>query len=210
MIVKGLFSANTSPHWVSIPFRTNSDQTPTPFTLDELRHAATKLPAEKSPGPDGMFNEVISAVVRWNPFPLLRALNTYLSEKTFLMVWKRARVLLLHKGPSKPIEEPSSYRPTSLLDGVVKLLERLILNQMAKQVTIGLAPNHFGFHPSRGTIKTIEVVLGLATDGAKGMFQDRHLCVLVTLVIRNDLIRHRSTASIHPCLTSVYSYIFVV
>lgn len=61
-------------------------------------------------------------------------------------------MLLLHKRQNKPIAKLSLYRPIFLLDGVGKLMERLLLNLMSQQVAIGLAPKQFGFRPGRGTI----------------------------------------------------------
>lgn len=107
-----------------------------PFTRDELMKAAARLPSGKSPGPDRVTNEVLSAVARWNPASLLRAFNQCMEEGTFPAKWKRARVLLLHKGGSKPVDEPSSFRSFSLLDGAGKIMERLILNPIAKLVAV--------------------------------------------------------------------------
>lgn len=84
---------------------------------------------------------MLSAVARWNPISLLRALNICLRTMSFPRRRKRAKVLLVHKGPSKPIYEPSSFRPISLLDGMGKLLERLVLNRVARLVAAELAPN---------------------------------------------------------------------
>lgn len=89
---------------------------------------AVKLTPAKSPGPDGIFNEVLSAVVKWNPTSLLRALNCCLMARTFPEAWKRAGVTFFYKGYEKPVSEAGSFRPISLLDGVGKLLKRLILN----------------------------------------------------------------------------------
>lgn len=100
------------------------------FTLDELRVATRKLPAGKSPGPDGGLNEVLAAVVRQNHVPLLHAFNGCLSLGTFLTVWKKARIAPLHKGPAKPVDQPNFYRPIFLLDGAGKIL--LVLNRVAQ------------------------------------------------------------------------------
>lgn len=70
----------------------------------------------------------VEGVINWNPAPLLKTLNKCLEEKVFPTAWKWARILLLHKGRSKPVDEPGSFRPISLLDGAGKLLERIIKN----------------------------------------------------------------------------------
>lgn len=132
-----------------------------------------------------MVNEILSAVVRWFPSPLIQTFNTSLSSASFPIEWKTAKIVLLGKDYTKPVDHPSSYRPLSLLDGAGKILKRLIFIRVAHLVTEGLSPNQYGFCPGRGIIKTIEAVLSRATDAARGVVQGRHLCVLVTLNIRN-------------------------
>lgn len=184
-IVNGLFPSITPPDWENRPLWTDGDCEPPPFTFEELATAAARLPAGKAPGPDGVVNEVLSAVVKWNPTPLLRAQNTCLINATFPRPWKRARVILLHKRSSKPVTEPNSFRPISILDGMGKLLERLILNRISDVVTGALAPEPFGFQPRRGTQGAIQSALDVAVEAARGVTRDRYLCVLVTLDVAN-------------------------
>lgn len=144
-IVDGLFPSRIPPDWSTLPLWTNVECELAPFTLEESASAVTRLSAGKDPGPDGVVNEVLTAVARLNPAPLLRTLNACLKNATFLSDWNRARIILLHKGPSKPVTVPSSFRPISLLDGMGKLLERMLLNRLASVIAGALAPNQFGF-----------------------------------------------------------------
>lgn len=50
-----------------------------------------------------------------------------------------------------------------------------------------LSPYCYGFRHGRCTMKAFNVVLDRAADAVKWMVWDRHLCVLVTLDIRNAL-----------------------
>lgn len=81
--------------------------------------------------------------------------------------------------------EPSSFRPISLLDGMGKLLERLLLNKEAAFTNAALAPSQFGFRLGRGAQDAICAALDVAAEAAKGVTQDRYLCVLVTLDVKN-------------------------
>lgn len=54
----------------------------------------SRLPSGKFPGPDGVLNEMLLAVARWNPVSLLRAYNVCLRWETFPTAWKRVRNLL--------------------------------------------------------------------------------------------------------------------
>lgn len=184
VIIEGLFPAMTPPDWSDNPLWANSDPGAR-FTIEELREAASRIPSGKSPGPDGIRNEVLSAVAKWNPAPLLKIFNMCLEEMTFPARWKVARIVLLHKGPDKSVTDPASFRPISLLDGMGKLFERLVLNRMSPFVSLALSPNQYGFRPGSGTMSAIQAVMDVASDAAKGVTQDRQLCVLVTLDIKN-------------------------
>lgn len=91
----------------------------------------------------------------------------------------------MYKRFSKLVEEPSSYRPISFLDGARKLLERLLLNRIMEKIGNCLPSNQFGFRYGRGILKAVEKVFRIGAKVAKRVVQDRHLYVLVTLDARN-------------------------
>ncbi|KAL4084731.1 hypothetical protein QTP88_027651 [Uroleucon formosanum] len=97
------------------------------FSMDELALMASRLPRGKAPGPDYIPHEVVAELARARPAMLLDLFNKCIVMGIFPIRWKVARLVLLNKGNNKPQAEPSSYRPLSLLDGVGKLFERLIL-----------------------------------------------------------------------------------
>lgn len=144
-IVEGLFPATTPPGWSNLPLCGDPGSPMLPFGMEELKTAKMRLSSGKFSIPDA--NQVLLVVVRWNPYSLLRTLNAFLRVGTFPRACKTAKVLLLHKGPAKPIEEPSSYEPFLLLNGAGKLMEWLLLNRGSHQVTSNLALNQFGFRP---------------------------------------------------------------
>lgn len=59
-----LFPVEILPDWSRMPLWADADPGPVLFTLEELRQAATRLPSGKAPDPDGVFNEMLSGVVR--------------------------------------------------------------------------------------------------------------------------------------------------
>jgi len=97
--------------------------------------------------------------------------------------WKKAKLVLLHKGPGKPVEAPSSFR-LCLLDTPGKLLERLILQRL-DSTRSGRAPNQFGFWKGISTEMAVEVVTELAAQVSQGNWRQKKLCVLVTLDVKN-------------------------
>jgi len=109
-----------------------------------------------------------------------------LSSKFFCL--NKAKLVLLHKDPGKPIEAPSSFHPICLIDTPGKLLERLILQRLDSQLDSRRsrrAPNQFSFRKSISTETAVEVVTGLAAHASQGNWRRKKLCVLVTLDVKN-------------------------
>ncbi|KAE9537402.1 hypothetical protein AGLY_006425 [Aphis glycines] len=89
------------------------------FTSAELVRAAKRLTSGKSPGPSGIPNEIIKASVVRHQRTVLQVFNDCLLALTFPPQWKRARLVLIRKGPEKPADQPSSFRPICMLDNSV-------------------------------------------------------------------------------------------
>jgi len=212
-IARGLFPALPLVDWGLVPATPSvcteliEHEVSTPlFTADELLRAVGKLPLGKAPGPDSIPNEVIRLAVRRSPEIFLATFNACLIKNVFPPRWKRAKLVLLHKGADKPLDQPSSYRPISLLDGSGKLLERMLLNRLLRHVeeTGALSNLQFGFRRCRSTEDAIQEVLKTAREAGKGAVQNRHLCAVVTLDVKNafntapwlliDAALHRSGA----------------
>lgn len=157
------------------------------WTLEELRDASARLPPGKATGPDGIPNEVLARVAALKPLLLLKTFNSCLAHSTFPSRWKESRLVLLHKGSGKPVTDPSSYRPLSMLDSSGKLLERLILRRLNEHLdaTGHRSPNQYGFRRGWSTEDAIERVQETAHGAALGAVQHRDLCVAVSLDVRN-------------------------
>ncbi|VVC33691.1 Reverse transcriptase domain [Cinara cedri] len=158
------------------------------FSEEEFRSAICRIPSGKAPGPDGIPNEVLRQVSCLKPSLLQGVFNLCLRSKVFPSIWKRAKLVLLHKGPGKPTSEASSFRPLSLLNAAGKLFERLILGRLVVHLNtpgLGLNQRQFGFRRGRSTVGAISRVLGIAREAARGAVQNRHLCAMVSLDVRN-------------------------
>lgn len=157
------------------------------FTRDEVLRAAARLPNGKAPGPDGIPNEILVAAVNKHPDIFVTVFNRCWKAGVFPTCWKIAKLVLLHKGQGKPLDEASSFRPLSLLNGAGKLFERVILKRIYKWLESegGLNPRQFGFRPGRSTVDAVRAVLDIAESAAKGAVQDRHLCAVVALDVKN-------------------------
>ena len=66
-------------------------------------------------------------------------------------VWRRALVVAISK-PKKPVEDPKSYRPISLLCVPSKILERIIHARVEPTVNPLLATEQAGFQRGRSTV----------------------------------------------------------
>uniref|UniRef100_A0A0B7BSI4 Reverse transcriptase domain-containing protein n=1 Tax=Arion vulgaris TaxID=1028688 RepID=A0A0B7BSI4_9EUPU len=97
----------------------------TKFTIHELEKALRSLKKRKSPGNDGITNEMIIEMGRQAKKKLLEIFNCSWKSGVIPKEWKEA-ILIPIKKTGKDPTDPSSYRPISLLSCVGKLLERMI------------------------------------------------------------------------------------
>ena len=94
------------------------------FSNRELEMAMRKLKSRKSPGPDGIHNEMLTHLGNEGKQVILNLINMTWTTGELPKSWKVATVKpLLKKG--KPAEEISSYRPISLTSCLGKLAERM-------------------------------------------------------------------------------------
>lgn len=100
--------------------------------------------------------------------------------------WKQSKLILLQKGESR-IRSPAAYRPISLLDTQGKLYEHLILNKLNEELdrTGGLSNYQFGFRKGRQTVGAIAEWLKKALEAADYAPNNRKLCAVITLDVRN-------------------------
>lgn len=156
------------------------------FTLEELQREGTKLKAGKSPGLDGIPNEVIKLVIKVYPEMLLIAFNICLKHGMFLQDWKKQKLILLKKG-NKPLDQTSSYRPLCLLDTMGKLLEGLILRRLEEHLKgeNSLSNRQFGFRKGKSTTDAIMEVITIADTARRGNGGKKGFCALIAIDIKN-------------------------
>ena len=116
------------------------------ISMEELYYAIKKLKRRKSPGADGITNEMLIYAGKPALYKLLDIFNKTWQEGSLPQSWREATMIPIHKkGKSKT--EATSYRPISLTSCVVKLLERIINARLtwfleSEQL---LAPQQAGF-----------------------------------------------------------------
>ena len=96
-----------------------------PFRREELAATLRRLKPGKPPGLGSIFPEFIlyagSALKSW----LCDFLTSCMRQLKIPTIWRRALIVTIPK-PEKPLGNPKSYRPISLLCVPFKILERLI------------------------------------------------------------------------------------
>lgn len=157
------------------------------FTTDELVRAIRKLSLGKASGSDFISNELLKLAATRHPIIFLKTYNTCQARGHFLNVWKKAKLVLLRKGLDMPLNQPSSYRPISLLDGAGNVLERLLLNRLEGHIdeVAAQSNNQFEFRRTRSTVDVVNAVLRLACSSNSRPVQNVDLCAVVSLDVRN-------------------------
>ena len=97
----------------------------TPITPSELEMALSKLKMKKSPGTDGVTNEMIKNLGSMAKIKLLEILNISWTSGRVPQIWREATMIPLLK-PGKDSTDASNYRPISLTSCLCKTMERII------------------------------------------------------------------------------------
>jgi len=129
---------------------------PKPFTPNEIKYFIQKFPLGKSPGHDLITAEIALKLPDKAIIHLTHIFNAILRISHFPMQWKLATIILFSK-LNKPIDNPSSYTPISLLPFFSKLFEKLILTRIypiIKEKKL-IPDTQFGFREHHSTIHQI-------------------------------------------------------
>src|SRR5215467_12179331 len=92
--------------------------------------------------------------------------NGCLSKGCFPKMWKRARIIPLIKPGKENSNDASKYRPISLLNVGVKVLEKLLINRLMHYLYSNdlLNPNQYGFSPQKSTTDAAMAVKGFIDE----------------------------------------------
>ena len=96
-----------------------------PFTHAEFDLILQELVPQKSPGLDGIMNEMLTNLGPYAQEALLHVINLSWASGEIPEDWRAARIIPLHK-PRKDKCNPDSYRPIWLTVAICKFIERLI------------------------------------------------------------------------------------
>lgn len=94
----------------------------------EVKEALKYLNVKKSIGADGIPSRLLKGGAGVLVSPLTELFNMTVKCSKIPREWKKARVVSMHKSCKK--DEPTNFRPISILPAVSKILERLIQRQL--------------------------------------------------------------------------------
>ena len=139
------------------------------------------LDNKKAPGLDGLSNKVIKTLHLVHPSVLPGLFTTCLKVGYFPRSWKQGRVVFIPKDGKDP-ETADGYRPITLLSGLGKTLERVILTQIEAHLERDhlLHVNQFGFRKLRST----EQAVNLAIDSIRSCRTRHRLVAALSLDIK--------------------------
>lgn len=172
------------------PPSNNTDLAFRSISADEILKQIKLLKSKKSPGYDNIDNRTLRALPTIAIEYLALLFNNILKFGHYPSKWKHAVIKMIHK-PGKPSDQLSSYRPISLLSGVSKIFETLILKRMYEHDSFARAiPNHqFGFRKQHGA----EQQLGRVSQYILKAFENSEYCSAVYLDIKEafDRVWHK-------------------
>ena len=124
------------------------------FSHREFAAALQHLKPGEAPGPDSICPElIIHAGVGLKSW-LRGFLSSCLHHLKIPKIWRRALVVAVPK-PSKPVEDPRSYRLISLLCVPYKIFERLIYACVEPLIDPLLPREQAGFRRGRSTVDQV-------------------------------------------------------
>ena len=158
------------------------------FSPREFAAALQHVKPGKAPGPDSICPELIihagTALKSWSRgffFSCLRQLK-------IPKVWRIALVVAIPK-PKKPVEDPKSYRPISLLCVPYKILERLIYARIEPIVDPLLPGEQAGFRHGKSTMDLVVLLTQIIEDSFEA--KKKAGAVFVDLTAAYDTVWHR-------------------
>ena len=133
---------------------------------DEIRRVIKGIKSKKSVGPDAIPSFILKKLPSSAHEFLAKLINCILSIGYYPSSWKAAHVIPIPK-PGKPANEAKNFRPISLLNGLSKILEKVLHARILRYCDENnLIPNNqFGFKSRHSTVHALIRLLEESTMG---------------------------------------------
>ena len=154
----------------------------------EFAAALQHLKPGKAPGSDSICPELILHAGAALKSCLRDFLSSCLHRLKIPKIWRRALVVAIPK-PTKPVGDPKSYRPISLLCVPYKILEMLIYARVEPLIIPLLPKEQAGFRRGKSTVDQVV----LLTQNIEDSFEARKKAgaVFIDLTAAYDTVWHR-------------------
>ena len=103
------------------------------FNIDDVCKLLCKIDPSKSPGPDNIPGKLLKEGAQWIDEPLTKLFNMSMTTGRLPKDWTRAHITPIYKKGPKNL--PNNYRPVSLTSFIVKIMERLIHQELPQFFT---------------------------------------------------------------------------
>lgn len=156
------------------------------FSPAEVHKELLQTNSHKAPGHDLIVGEVLKHLPKKAIVLLTSVYNSMLRLCHYPVQWKLARVIMIAK-PGKPPNEPTSYRPISLLPLMSKTFDRLFLNRIKEMVNLNeIIPQHqFGFRQNHSTIQQCHRIVSTIKES----LEEKKMCAAVFLDVQQAFDR---------------------
>jgi hypothetical protein len=129
-----------------------------PFTHEEIDKVVSRMPSDKSPGPDGFSGIFLKVCWPAIKYDFYRLCEEFWEGSINLQSINDSFITLIPKTLSP--ESPNDFRPISLLNLCLKLITKLLANQLQERILELVHINQYGFLKSR----TIQDCVGWAYE----------------------------------------------
>ena len=140
----------------------------TEFTLKELRISLQKVKSGKASGSDNIPIEALSTLARSEEAlgMLLNIINEVMCTGAAADKWKMILQVPLPKKGN--LNDLTNWRPICIVNHVVKVMNRMVLERIQPAVENMLRSNQFGFRPHRSTAGAQATFVEIATKASRG------------------------------------------
>ncbi|MGL5707139.1 MAG: endonuclease/exonuclease/phosphatase family protein, partial [Aeromonas sp.] len=134
------------------------------FSNDLVGKLLSTLKRNKSPGPDGIYSEIIRPLADLLKDPVSELFRESLDTGIVPKDWRQATVVAIHKSGSK--ESVENYRPVSLTSLFSKVMERIVRDHICSHLSkyCLLSNSQHGFREKRSCLSNLLGFLELITQ----------------------------------------------
>ena len=141
------FSAGSVLYNTDINFENDNNFIDFHFYPDQISNILKDIDTNKSPGPDGITGTVLKKCLSSLSYPLSILFNISFASGQLPQDWKLANIVPVHKkGDEADIE---NYRPISLTSLVMKVMEKIVRDELYSKCKDLINDKQYGFLPNK-------------------------------------------------------------